>query len=256
MFDLANFCLKLFWKMLNYARPFQKPRKITFRKLFCHQYCPIKVNMLFPGGASFQKHFCLHYKYRQYFLPIHWDWLRRTFPVFITITQHYLAVLLQAVQGLFIRIIPAFAMGNGNFINLVLSIFYKNIFTDILLVIVPQQGAGQQVRFAKDLEAIANTQNFSAPVRKLNHALHNRAKPGNGAGTQVIAIGKTAGQHNTIICSKTAKGHCPYATALRIPVSDHTPMHHEYHDRNWNRGKQQHQISCWSKIFDSDKDTS
>src|SRR3569833_3475232 len=58
------------------------------------------------------------------------------------------------------------------------------------------------MRLAQDLKTIAHSQHYTAFVGKLNNALHNRAKAGNSAGAQIIAIRKTAGKDNAVICVK------------------------------------------------------
>jgi hypothetical protein len=57
---------------------------------------------------------------------------------------------------------------------------------------VAHQCARQQTRLGEDLEAIADSQHQPAARGKPLHRLHDRRKMRNGAGAQVIAVGKPA----------------------------------------------------------------
>ena len=63
---------------------------------------------------------------------------------------------------------------------------------DVALARVAHQRAGQQSRLAQNLEAVADAHHQAARVGKAAYALHDRRKPRDGAGAQVIAIGKSA----------------------------------------------------------------
>src|SRR5207253_11255961 len=62
--------------------------------------------------------------------------------------------------------------------------------------------AGEQSRFAQNLEAIADAQNQAAAVRELFHGLHHRRKAGDGASAQIVAVGKSAGQNDGVAIRK------------------------------------------------------
>ena len=64
---------------------------------------------------------------------------------------------------------------------------------------IANQRAGKQARFAQDLESIADPEQELAGRGVLLHRLHDRRKPGDGPATQVIAIGKAAGQDDEIV---------------------------------------------------------
>src|SRR5438132_7453204 len=67
---------------------------------------------------------------------------------------------------------------------------------------VAHHGAGKQTRFAKNLEAVANAaDHFPAPGEFLD-GLHHRRKPRDGAGAQIVAVGKSTGQNNGVAIGK------------------------------------------------------
>src|SRR5581483_1802199 len=63
---------------------------------------------------------------------------------------------------------------------------------------VPNEDARQKPAFAEHLEAIANAEDGTAFVRITDHTLHHRRKASDGAGTKVIAIGKSSGKYYKI----------------------------------------------------------
>jgi hypothetical protein len=78
-----------------------------------------------------------------------------------------------------------------------------NIFGNKLLLLVPGKCSGQQPGFAEDLETIANTPDLTSIIGKSYNRLHDRRKLGDGAGPQVIPIGKATRQYNTIFFRKS-----------------------------------------------------
>src|SRR6185503_1867565 len=58
---------------------------------------------------------------------------------------------------------------------------------------------------AEHLKAITYPQHLPAFFRKFDHALHNRAESGDGPATEVISIGESAGQHDTVFRSEPAE---------------------------------------------------
>jgi len=139
----------------------------------------------------------------------------RNHPSFrIAITKEDLLVLFQTVQGSFICIVPSLAVGDRYLVYLLLLVLYKKVLADVLLVIVPQQGPRKEVRFAKNLEAVTNTQHLPAPSRKFNNALHNGTEAGNRARAEIIAIGKSTRQHDAVFCGKAGK------VAVLVPEHD------------------------------------
>ena len=63
---------------------------------------------------------------------------------------------------------------------------------------IAHQRAGKQSRFAEDLEAIADAQDQAAGTGKSIEGPHDRRKTGDGAGAEIIAIRKAAGQDDRI----------------------------------------------------------
>ena len=54
------------------------------------------------------------------------------------------------------------------------------------------------MRFAEDLESVANAEDQFAAVGFVNDRAHDRGKAGNGAAAKVIAVSKSAGQNDRI----------------------------------------------------------
>src|SRR5216684_4563035 len=73
-----------------------------------------------------------------------------------------------------------------------------NVAADISQAAIAHHRAGEQARFAKNLEAVADTQDHAAAFGEFLDGLHYGRKTGDRAGAQVIAEGKTAGQDNGV----------------------------------------------------------
>src|SRR5712692_1605963 len=67
---------------------------------------------------------------------------------------------------------------------------------------IPQHGSGQQARFQQDLKSIADAQYQPAPPREFFNRSHQRRKPRDGAGAQVVAVSEPARQHDGVIASQ------------------------------------------------------
>jgi hypothetical protein len=67
-------------------------------------------------------------------------------------------------------------------------------FSDRLL----DQCAGQHVRLAQHLEAVADAEHVAAVGGEALHVGHDRAEAGDGAGAQVVAVAEAAGQHDEV----------------------------------------------------------
>jgi hypothetical protein len=68
-----------------------------------------------------------------------------------------------------------------------------NLLADVLEAGVAHERAGQQAGLGEDLEAVADAEDQAAAGGKPLDRLHDRRKAGDGAGAQVIAVGKAAG---------------------------------------------------------------
>ena len=75
---------------------------------------------------------------------------------------------------------------------------YVHVAADVAQAAVAHHRAGEQARFAKNLEAVADTQDHAAAFGEFLDGLHYGRKTGDRAGAQVIAEGKTAGQDNGV----------------------------------------------------------
>ena len=63
---------------------------------------------------------------------------------------------------------------------------------------VAHERAGQKTCFTQDLKTIADANDQAAGRGKLTHLVHDGRKLGDGAGAQVIAIGKAAGHDDGV----------------------------------------------------------
>ena len=63
---------------------------------------------------------------------------------------------------------------------------------------VAGERAGQQVRLAEDLEAVADAPHQAAGVGELGHLLHQRSEAGHGAGAQVVTVREAAGEDDAV----------------------------------------------------------
>src|SRR5579883_3020580 len=70
-----------------------------------------------------------------------------------------------------------------------------DLFADVLEAGVAHERAGQQTTLAEDLEAVADADDQSSGFGKLCHRRHDGREFGDGAGAQIVSIGKAA-RHN------------------------------------------------------------
>src|SRR5205814_1265638 len=65
-------------------------------------------------------------------------------------------------------------------------------------VLVAGQRAGQQVRLAQDLEAVADAEHGQPVAGRLDDRVHDRGEPRDRAAAQVVAVGEAAGQDHRV----------------------------------------------------------
>src|SRR5687768_1959667 len=63
---------------------------------------------------------------------------------------------------------------------------------------IADQGAGEQARFAKNLETVADAEDSSALRGKVLDCLHDGTEPSDRAGAQVIPIAEAAGNDDGV----------------------------------------------------------
>src|SRR5262249_15626352 len=63
---------------------------------------------------------------------------------------------------------------------------------------VAHECAGKHPGFAKDLEAVADANHKSARGGESGDFLHDGREPGDGAGAQIVAVGKAAGNDDGV----------------------------------------------------------
>ena len=68
--------------------------------------------------------------------------------------------------------------------------------------VIAHERAGKQARFAEDLEAVANAEHQAAGTGKVRDGAHHRRKTRDGAGAQIVAVGKAAGQNDGVEAGK------------------------------------------------------
>src|SRR5215472_3237205 len=73
-----------------------------------------------------------------------------------------------------------------------------NVAADEPEALVAHHGAGEQARFAQNLEAVADAEHQPAGGGKFLDGLHHRRKAGDGAGAQIVAVGESAGQNEGV----------------------------------------------------------
>ena len=64
--------------------------------------------------------------------------------------------------------------------------------------VVADQRAGQQVRLAEDLEAVADAEHGETARRPLDDRLHDRGEAGDRAAAQVVPVREAAGEHDGV----------------------------------------------------------
>src|SRR5712692_8087665 len=75
---------------------------------------------------------------------------------------------------------------------------YVHRLADIFQTDVAHQRSGQQSRLTQNLEAVADTEDQSAPVGELTNRSHHGREFGDGASTEVVAEGEASGDDNGV----------------------------------------------------------
>src|ERR1700674_2832725 len=125
------------------------------------------------------------------------------------VTENYLAVLFKPGERGFVAIVIAVKMRDGNPEDLTLLRGVgerrvrlldadMHVAADEAQAAIPHHRAGEQARFAQDLEAVADAEHHSAAVCEFFDGLHHRRKTRDGAGAQIIAVGKSAGKDDGV----------------------------------------------------------
>src|ERR1039457_355244 len=69
---------------------------------------------------------------------------------------------------------------------------------NVLQASVAQQRAGEQSGFTQNLKSVADAQHQSASSGELAYRLHDRGKLGDGAGAEVVPVGKSTGHDDGV----------------------------------------------------------
>jgi len=63
---------------------------------------------------------------------------------------------------------------------------------------VAHHGAGEEAGFEKDLEAVADAEDEAAVFCEFGDGIHDRRKASDGAGAEIVAVGKAAGEDDGV----------------------------------------------------------
>ena len=127
----------------------------------------------------------------------------------VAIAEGHAAFAFQPCNGLVIGNVIALAMRDADFdhlsgligggIGCVIAFNPQMLHpADKAQIGIAHQDAGQQARFDQNLEAVADAEHQTAARGMGAHRIHDRRTSGNRAAAQIVAIGKSARQHDQI----------------------------------------------------------
>src|SRR5258707_325999 len=130
-----------------------------------------------------------------------------------SVAEYNLTILFEFGHGSFVAIVIAVGVRDGNLEDLSLlrgvgegrvRLFDADVdvAADEAQAAVAHHRAGEQARFAENLEAVANSQDHAAALGEFLDRFHDRGKARDGAGAQIIAVGKSTGQDDSIAIRK------------------------------------------------------
>ena len=64
---------------------------------------------------------------------------------------------------------------------------------------VAHECAGKQARLGQHLEPVADANKKAAVIGVIDDGFHDRREPGDGPATEIVAVGKSPGQHHEIV---------------------------------------------------------
>ena len=76
------------------------------------------------------------------------------------------------------------------------------MLADVLEARIAHERAGQKAGFGQDLVSVADAEDETARSRELLHRLHNGREAGDGAGAEIVTVGKAAGNQNRVHAGK------------------------------------------------------
>src|SRR5882762_4809011 len=125
------------------------------------------------------------------------------------VTENHLAIFLEVHKRGSIAIVIAVGVRDGNLEDLSLlrdvgerRVRLLDADMDVAAnktqTSVAHHRPGKQARFAENLEAVADAQNHAAAIGEFLDGFHDRGKARDGAGAQIIAVGKSTGQDDSI----------------------------------------------------------
>src|SRR5262249_3880163 len=73
-----------------------------------------------------------------------------------------------------------------------------NVAADKAQAGVAHHGTGEEARFAQNLETVADAEHNAAAFGERFYGLHDRRETRDGAGPEIVTVGKSAGQDNGV----------------------------------------------------------
>src|SRR5687768_2960708 len=133
----------------------------------------------------------------------------------VHVAQHDLAFTFKSIQRRLIRGVAAVAVSDRHREDLPLLVAVReerlrvldaqpHRLADELEALVAQQRARKQVRFAGDLETVADAEHRPAAFRMRRYFGHDRTEAGDRAGTQVVAVAEAARQNDHVASGQVA----------------------------------------------------
>src|SRR5262249_43103502 len=127
----------------------------------------------------------------------------------IRVVKQDLAVALQLGEGGGVDGVGAVAVRDWDLQNLTFSGgagertvgFFDadvNVAADKAQAGVAHHGTGEEARFAQNLETVADAEHNAAAFGERFYGLHDRRETRDGAGPEIVTVGKSAGQDNGV----------------------------------------------------------
>ncbi len=154
------------------------------------------------------------------------------------VTQAHPVFAFEALQRFRIRKVVAVAMRDRAAPDLALLVFAREVrigigdfelhfLADEFETCIAHQYAGQQACLAEDLEPVTDAKDAHTLVRRLRDGGHDAPARGDGAGAQIVAIGKAATEHHEVEIGQLSFG-MPDGHGLRagdlVERAKHIPL--------------------------------
>ena len=125
------------------------------------------------------------------------------------VTEQDLVAVLQGVEPGIVDGVVAFAVGDWDAQRLSIRQTgchgrhqrlgtQQHVAADELAALVVAEGPGKQARLAEDLEAIAHTEDESAPARVGHHLIHDGRETRDGSTAEIVSVAEATGQDHQV----------------------------------------------------------